>query len=55
MEVGWETLQEQFNALIAKSKLSKDHDDIFDKLKEAVVREAINRHQWEDKAADMLR
>ena len=28
VEVGWETLQEQFNALMEKAKKSKDHDDI---------------------------
>ena len=38
-----------------KSKKNKDHDDLFDKLKEAVVREAMNRHKWEDRAAEMLR
>ena len=55
VEVGWETLQEQFNVLMDKAKKSKDHDDIFDQLKEAVIREATNRHVWEDKAAEMLR
>ncbi len=55
VEVGWETLQEQFNVLMDKAKKSKDHDDIFDLLKEAVTREAMNRHAWEDKAAEMLR
>ena len=55
VEVGWETLQEQFNTLMEKSKKHKEHDDIFDKLKESVVREAMNRHMWEDKAAEMLR
>ena len=38
-----------------KSKKGKDHDDLFDKLKEAVIREAMNRHKWEDRAAEMLR
>lgn len=55
VEVGWETLQEQFYQLMNKAKKSKDHDDIFDKLKEHVVREAMNQHLWEDRAAEMLR
>lgn len=55
VEVAWETLQEQFRSLVEKSRLGKDHDDIFDGLKEAVVREALARHQWEDRAAEMLR
>ncbi|XP_059085580.1 dynamin-like 120 kDa protein, mitochondrial [Tigriopus californicus] len=55
VEVGWETLQEQFYQLMNKAKKNKDHDDIFDKLKEHVVREAMNQHSWEDRAAEMLR
>lgn len=55
VEAGWETLQEEFSDLIEKSKKSQDHDDIFDNLKSAVIDEAIKRHQWEDKAMDMLR
>jgi len=55
VEVGWETLKEQFNSLMEKSKKSKDHDDIFDSLKGAVVDEAMHRHLWEDKGEEMLR
>uniref|UniRef100_A0A6A7G1C7 Dynamin-like GTPase OPA1, mitochondrial n=2 Tax=Hirondellea gigas TaxID=1518452 RepID=A0A6A7G1C7_9CRUS len=55
VEVGWETLQEEFRKLMDKSKTSRDHDDIFDNLKAAVVDEAIKRHKWEDKASDVLR
>jgi len=55
VEVGWETLKEQFNSLMEKSKKSKDHDDIFDSLKGAVVDEAMHMHMWEDKGAEMLR
>jgi len=55
VEVGWETLREMFEGLLAKAKRGKDHDDVFDQLKEAVVREAMERHRWEDKAAEMLR
>ncbi len=55
VEVGWETLREMFQGLVDKAKRSKDHDDVFDQLKEAVISEAMNRHQWEEKAAEMLR
>ena len=51
VEVGWETLQEQFKSLLDKTKESRDHDDIFDNLKSAVVDEAIKRHEWEDKVS----
>ena len=49
VECGWETLKEEFRRLVDKAKLSKDHDDIFDQLKGAVVDEAMRKHQWEDK------
>lgn len=55
VEVGWEVLQEQFMALMDRAKKSKDHDNIFDNLKSAVVDEAMHMHMWEDKAAEMLR
>jgi optic atrophy protein 1 len=42
VEVGWEVLQEQFLALMEKAKKSKDHDNIFDNLKSAVVDEAMH-------------
>ena len=38
-----------------QAKLSPDHDDIFDNLKNAVVNEAMRRHYWEEKASEMLR
>lgn len=55
VEVGWETLQEEFLDLMDKARKSPDHDDIFDNLKSAVIDEAIKRHSWEDKAIDVLR
>ena len=33
----------------------KDHDDIYDQVKAAVVENALAKHQWEDKAAEVLR
>ncbi|UYV65766.1 OPA1 [Cordylochernes scorpioides] len=55
VEIGWETLQEEFTKLVEKSKKSPDHDNIFDDLKGAVLSESLHKHCWENKAADMLR
>ncbi|ROT84061.1 hypothetical protein C7M84_022754 [Penaeus vannamei] len=55
VEVGWETLEDEFRKFMERAKNSKDHDDIFDSLKACVVDEAMRRHEWEDKAADVLR
>uniref|UniRef100_T1IL71 Dynamin-like GTPase OPA1, mitochondrial n=1 Tax=Strigamia maritima TaxID=126957 RepID=T1IL71_STRMM len=55
VDVGWETLQEEFRHFMEQSKQSKDHDNIFDNLKAAVVDDAMRRHHWESRAWDMLR
>jgi len=55
VEVGWECLQEEFHKLMEAAKIRKDHDDIFDGVKAAVVENAISKHMWEDKAAEVLR
>lgn len=55
VEVGWESLQEQFSILVEKSKAAKGHDEIFDNLKAAVWDDAMKRHKWEEKAAEVLR
>lgn len=34
---------------MAQARLSPDHDDIFDSLKNSVVNEAMRRHSWEEK------
>jgi len=34
---------------MSQARLSSDHDDIFDNLKNAVVNEAMRRHSWEEK------
>lgn len=54
LQIGWQTLQEEFRFILEKSKSSKDHDDIFDNLKSSVVDDAIRNHSWESKAVDML-
>lgn len=55
VDVGWLTLQDEFHELLRRRKSAKDHDPLFDNLKEAVLQEVINRHEWEDKAVNMLR
>lgn len=55
VESGWETLQTEFKNHLEKAKKAPDHDEVFDNLKSAVVEEAVRRHEWEDKAIDMLR
>ncbi|XP_075412333.1 dynamin-like GTPase OPA1, mitochondrial isoform X2 [Tenrec ecaudatus] len=54
VEVAWETLQDEFSRFMTEPK-GKEHDDIFDKLKEAVREESIKRHKWNDFAEDSLR
>ncbi|XP_077683155.1 dynamin-like GTPase OPA1, mitochondrial isoform X4 [Eretmochelys imbricata] len=54
VEVAWETLQEEFSHFMTEKK-GKEHDDIFDKLKQAVKEESIKRHKWNERAEDSLR
>ncbi|XP_041270261.1 dynamin-like 120 kDa protein, mitochondrial isoform X4 [Onychostruthus taczanowskii] len=54
VEVAWETLQEEFSRFMTEKK-GKEHDDIFDKLKQAVKEETIKRHKWNERAEDSLR
>ncbi|XP_062987787.1 dynamin-like 120 kDa protein, mitochondrial isoform X3 [Elgaria multicarinata webbii] len=54
VEVAWETLQEEFSRFMTEEK-GKEHDDIFDKLKQAVKDESIKRHKWNEVAEDSLR
>lgn len=55
VEIGWDTLHEQFASLLDQCKKSKDYDDVFDNLKAAVVQMAKSKHAWESKAEDSLR
>lgn len=49
IEAGWEVLQQEFKRLIYSEQLLKNHDDIFDALKNSVVDETLQRHHWEEK------
>lgn len=51
VDAGWETLQKEFKALIEPKSTLKNHDDIFDSLKSAVLEELLARHKWEEKVS----
>ncbi|KAE9418266.1 hypothetical protein Angca_005908, partial [Angiostrongylus cantonensis] len=56
VDVRWETLREVFIRKVKQDSTSRnDHDTIFDPLKDAVIKEAISNHQWDNKALDYLR
>ncbi|CAL1530479.1 unnamed protein product [Lymnaea stagnalis] len=55
VEIGWDTLHEQFTHLLEQSKKSKDYDEVFDSLKNAVLQMTKTKHDWESKAEDSLR
>eukprot|EP00058_Branchiostoma_floridae_P015786 XP_002601274.1 hypothetical protein BRAFLDRAFT_95052 [Branchiostoma floridae] len=55
VQVGWETLQEEFKCLMDRGRDAQNHDDIFDHLKEAVIKEATRKHRWQGEAANSLR
>lgn len=54
LQIGWDTLHEQFTNLLEQSKKSKDYDQVFDMLKSAVVQMTKTKHDWESKAEDSL-
>lgn len=55
VDVGWESLQQEFYKLVTKDRNSKDHDNIFDLLKTSVAEESMKRHNWDPKAEEVLR
>ena len=59
LQVGWDTLHEEFSQLLLGGNNSKKHkgndeDDIFNKLKMSVIETSKTKHQWESKAEDSL-
>uniref|UniRef100_A0A7E5A114 Dynamin-like GTPase OPA1, mitochondrial n=1 Tax=Panagrellus redivivus TaxID=6233 RepID=A0A7E5A114_PANRE len=55
IEVGWKTLSEAFRKQFENSANNRDHDALFDKLKESVLEAALEEHKWDSKALDYLR
>ncbi|CAK1549158.1 unnamed protein product [Leptosia nina] len=52
IQAGRQALREEFSELMSKSS---DSDAIYDPVKKAAVDEALARHQWEERAQDVLR
>uniref|UniRef100_A0A8R1TKQ2 Dynamin-like GTPase OPA1, mitochondrial n=1 Tax=Onchocerca volvulus TaxID=6282 RepID=A0A8R1TKQ2_ONCVO len=57
IQTGWEILSELFRKQMEDdAKHHKDEDnEVFDRLKHAVLTAALNEHQWDKKAMDYLR
>uniref|UniRef100_A0A915JVV4 Dynamin-like GTPase OPA1, mitochondrial n=1 Tax=Romanomermis culicivorax TaxID=13658 RepID=A0A915JVV4_ROMCU len=55
IDVGWETLRDQFRTLMHREAQSKEYDVLFDPIKSAVVDQAMGQHVWEPKAVDYLK
>ena len=47
-------MRDRFTQLLEDSNSGKEHDEIFDDLKDAVKNEGMNKHKWEEKAEDSL-
>ena len=43
-------MKDEFEELLSRAT---DSDPIYDPVKRAAVEEALNRHQWEDRAKDV--
>jgi len=55
VEVGKETLETQFSALLARDQDKPNRDPIFDGIKQAIKEESMKKHQWDEKAETSLR
>lgn len=54
LQVGWNTLHEEFGKLMDREDRLKEHDNIFDQLKLAVKDASRKRHEWDVKAEESL-
>uniref|UniRef100_A0A914ZDL0 Dynamin-like GTPase OPA1, mitochondrial n=1 Tax=Panagrolaimus superbus TaxID=310955 RepID=A0A914ZDL0_9BILA len=55
IQVGWQTLSDVYKRQFESSALNPNHDELFSKLKFAVLDAALGEHQWDSKALDYLR
>ena len=54
IEVGTNTLMQEFEKLITKTNTKKNHDDILNGVKLAITNRASKSHEWDIKAMDSL-
>ncbi|XP_053379001.1 dynamin-like 120 kDa protein, mitochondrial isoform X2 [Mercenaria mercenaria] len=57
VEVGWDVLHQEFSHLADKDKKknASEHDEVFNRLKLAVIEGSKSTHNWESKAEESLR
>lgn len=55
VEVGWDTLHDEFLKFVERDKKSKSHEELFDQLKQTVIETSKSKHMWDSKAEDSLR
>ncbi|XP_060586463.1 dynamin-like 120 kDa protein, mitochondrial isoform X2 [Ruditapes philippinarum] len=57
VEVGWDVLHQEFALLAEKDKKKNptEHDEVFNRLKLAVIEASKSTHNWENKAEESLR
>ncbi len=54
LQIGRETLEEEFTKMLDRDKENKERDQMFDKLKSAVKEESMHKHEWDEKAEESL-
>ena len=55
-QVGWDVLHQEFANLAEKDKKKNpsEHDEVFNRLKLAVIEASKSTHNWESKAEESL-
>lgn len=54
VHVGWRVLYDQLDRAAKDAEQSRSYDHIFDKLKQEVIQQTKQRHQWDSKALNRL-
>ena len=55
LQVGWDVLHQEFTRLVEKDiRRNSELDDVFNKLKLAVIESSQGTHHWDNKAEESL-